>query len=308
MLVGFTGRKRTGKTRLAIELADDDTDRYIVLVNTTNADYPLKGARFAKSFDQVDFNKSPRWDVIEPDPETLPDFLDYLLENAPDFDRRVLIIIDELADYQSSQSADWSLLALHRKGENRGVDSYWTTQRPAEVHSTIWTQTDEVYAFFLDDKDFEYVRKNCGLTKFYAEPGETEDARAARIEAYRKSRAIREHLGKDCPLPDCPVKTEIGVSQHGHNYIRWDKGPVYFLGDPIQRTEIELSELMHGGPGTGDDGENQEEGKDASQAEAGRPDEGGGGKGDTVQAVRPPVDGPGKESNGDAGRDSGDKE
>jgi hypothetical protein len=94
----------------------------------------------------------------------------------------VILIIDECSHYARAPGTSKDLLRLCRAHRMQGVDLYFTTQNPTDLHPSIWNLKHEVYVFHCDsDGAVERLVKELKLPPEYV----------ARIEALPPGRAIK---------------------------------------------------------------------------------------------------------------------
>lgn len=94
----------------------------------------------------------------------------------------VVLVIDECAHYARAPGTSKDLLRLCRVSRMKGVDLFFTTQSPTDIHPSIWNLRHEVYVFHCDgDGALERLEAELKL------PPEV----VARIRALPPGRAIR---------------------------------------------------------------------------------------------------------------------
>lgn len=93
-------------------------------------------------------------------------------------DPAVAIYFDELSMFVGPNQIGRYLKAVMVQGRHHRINVVWSTQRPQLINRTIWTQTNHLFSFFIDEYDITGPGR--GYMKFYAN-----DARWPAMGTYR---------------------------------------------------------------------------------------------------------------------------
>jgi len=185
----FIGGTGQGKTTMAQHLCTERSAARGVPVIVLDPEGVLshKGAEVARNFppsDAIvravwdhgyDLVYTPRGEEDDPEGEDVKKLFRMVRQGG-----NVGLLVDECAHFAAADSpAIKAMRHLCRAHRLQGVDLYFTTQAPKDIHPRIWNLRHEVYVFNQEDSgSLDYLQKQLRMT-------EKERNRVASLPPYR---------------------------------------------------------------------------------------------------------------------------
>ena len=169
-IVSIYGKKGSGKTVKAVELFNSYKDIRIFW-NFQQEEYPILA---------VPFNDLENWKVkyssynfLNDNENLLEQMVDRIkqiqeIRMKKNKNAHILLVIDECDKFANHQmgvnNPNYSAMNwLCRKSRSRNIDLIFITQKPQRLHPDIYSETDIFYFYFLNNKDWKFLKNNAWL-------------------------------------------------------------------------------------------------------------------------------------------------